>query len=86
LRPALPILTFWWSALPIAPTVARHSTRTIRISPEGRRIGGEVALLRHELDRRAGRAAELAAAARLELHVVDHRADRHVGQRRALPA
>ena len=37
LRPALPILTFWWSALPIVPTVARHSARTMRISPEGRR-------------------------------------------------
>ena len=37
LRPALPILTFWWSVLPIVPTVARHSPRTIRISPEGSR-------------------------------------------------
>ena len=25
LRPALPTLTFWWSALPMTPTVARHS-------------------------------------------------------------
>ena len=37
LRPALPILTFWCSALPITPTVARHSARTRRISPDGRR-------------------------------------------------
>ena len=37
LRPALPTVTFWWSALPTTPTVARHSARTIRISPEGRR-------------------------------------------------
>src|ERR671929_182982 len=37
LRPALPTVTFWWSALPITPTVARHSARTIRISPDGRR-------------------------------------------------
>ncbi len=37
LRPALPTLTFWCSALPIVPTVALHSARTRRISPEGRR-------------------------------------------------
>ena len=37
LRPAFPIFTFWWSVLPIEPTVARHSARTIRISPDGSR-------------------------------------------------
>src|SRR3954463_5292994 len=42
---------------------------------------GHVAVLRHELHRRAGRARELAAAAGLQLDVVDDRADRHVLQR-----
>src|SRR5918998_1757849 len=37
LRPALPTVRFWWSELPTTPTVARHSARTTRISPEGRR-------------------------------------------------
>src|SRR3954453_18437970 len=36
LRPALPSFTFWWSALPMVPTVARHSARPMRISPDGR--------------------------------------------------
>src|SRR3954451_1614000 len=40
-----------------------------------------VALLRHELDAHAGRATELAAAARLELDVVHDGARRHVAQR-----
>src|SRR6188472_2649781 len=40
-----------------------------------------VAVLGHELDRRAGGAAELASAAGLQLHVVDDRADGHVAQR-----
>src|SRR5918911_4653094 len=35
LRPALPRLTFMWSALPIDPMVARHSDDTRRTSPEG---------------------------------------------------
>ena len=35
--PALPIVTFSWSALPIVPIVARQSAGTMRISPEGRR-------------------------------------------------
>src|SRR6185295_4772021 len=39
------------------------------------------ALLRHQLDAGAGGTAELAAAPRLELHVVDERADRHQRQR-----
>src|SRR4051812_22535102 len=34
-RPALPWLTFMWSALPMLPTVARHSELTRRISPDG---------------------------------------------------
>src|SRR4051794_2938420 len=42
---------------------------------------GHRALLGHELDAHAGGAAELGAAARLELDVVDERADRHRGQR-----
>ena len=37
LRPALPTFTFWCSALPTTPTVARQEARTRRISPEGRR-------------------------------------------------
>src|SRR3954451_14739797 len=40
-----------------------------------------VAVLGHELDADAGRAPELAAAAGVELDVVDDRADRHVAQR-----
>src|SRR5439155_4479432 len=42
---------------------------------------GHALLLGHELDRGARRAAELAAAAGLELDVVHHRADRHAGER-----
>src|SRR5690348_11956846 len=38
LRPALPRLMFMWSALPMAPMVARHSLDTRRTSPEGRVI------------------------------------------------
>src|SRR4051812_39744432 len=36
-RPALPITIFWWSGLETAPIVARHSARTMRISPEAMR-------------------------------------------------
>src|SRR5262245_54631216 len=36
-RPALPIDSFIWSALDTAPTVAMHSARTRRVSPEFRR-------------------------------------------------
>jgi hypothetical protein len=53
----------------------------MRISPEGRRSVGVVALLGHELHAGAGRARELAAAAGLQLDVVHHGADRHVAQR-----
>src|SRR5947209_11338044 len=35
LRPALPRLTFMWSALPMEPIVARQSALTRRTSPEG---------------------------------------------------
>src|SRR3954463_10228313 len=35
LRPALPRLTFMWSALPMVPIVARHSALTRRTSPDG---------------------------------------------------
>src|SRR5919198_5784291 len=35
LRPALPRLTFMWSALPIVPIVARQFALTRRISPDG---------------------------------------------------
>src|SRR5436309_5130851 len=35
LRPALPRLTFMWSALPMLPIVARHSELTRRTSPDG---------------------------------------------------
>src|SRR4051812_28281913 len=80
LRPALPILTFWWSALPIVPTVARHSAdqaHLARRQAERR----HVAVLGHELNADAGRAPELAAAAGVQLDVVDDRADRHVAQR-----
>src|SRR5215471_4256191 len=35
LRPALPRLTFIWSALPRTPIVARQFALTRRISPEG---------------------------------------------------
>src|SRR4051794_31633568 len=45
---------------------------------------GHALVLRHELDRGAGGAAELAAAPGLELDVVDHGADRHVRQRQAV--
>src|SRR5918996_1836235 len=38
LLPALPPETFSWSTLPTWPMVARHVSRTRRISPEGRRI------------------------------------------------
>src|SRR4051794_20473415 len=48
-----------------------------RRQPERR----HVAVLGHELDADAGRAAQLAAAASVQLDVVDDRADRHVAQR-----
>src|SRR5437762_280022 len=35
LRPALPMLMFMWSALPIAPMVARQLAETRRTSPDG---------------------------------------------------
>src|SRR5260370_17429463 len=35
LRPAFPTVTFSWSVLPSWPMVAMHSTRTLRVSPEG---------------------------------------------------
>src|SRR5881296_3501950 len=35
LRPALPRLMFMWSALPIAPIVARHLAFMRRTSPDG---------------------------------------------------
>src|SRR5436190_21069343 len=38
LRPALPRLTFMWSALPSDPIVARQSALTRRTSPEGKVI------------------------------------------------
>src|SRR3954462_3167115 len=37
LRPALPPVMFWWSTFPTWPTVARQSSGTRRISPDGRR-------------------------------------------------
>src|SRR5512142_1155266 len=37
LRPALPILIVFHSALPTWPMVALHSTLTYRVSPEGKR-------------------------------------------------
>src|SRR5438876_11265576 len=35
-RPALPMLIFIWSELPIEPMVARHSALTRRTSPDGK--------------------------------------------------
>ena len=66
LRPALPILTFWWSALPIVP-IGRAALR----ADHAHLAGGQaqrrhVALLRHELDRRrrpSGRAGRRGRAA-----------------------
>src|SRR5712671_7981430 len=37
LRPALPMTMFCWSGFETAPTVARHSPRTMRTSPEDKR-------------------------------------------------
>src|SRR5271163_3094608 len=34
-RPALPQVTFSWSVLPTCPIVARQSSSTLRVSPEG---------------------------------------------------
>ena len=61
------------------PMVARHFTGTIRISRKAQ--GGVGALLGHELDRGAGRATQLAAAARARLHVVDRGAGGDAAQR-----
>src|SRR4051812_47860257 len=60
--------------------VHRHHPHLAR----GQAQGGPLALLRHELDRGAGGAAELAAAAGRELDVVDHGARRDVAQRQAV--
>src|SRR5947209_17856718 len=43
LRPALPRLMFMWSALPMAPMVARHRELTRRTSPEGSVICAQLA-------------------------------------------
>ncbi len=81
LRPALPILTFWCSALPIAPTVARHSARTMRISPEGRRrVAMSPSLAISWIEVPAER-RHLTAAPGLELDVVDDRTGRHARKR-----
>ncbi len=45
--------------------------------------GDHLALFGDQLDRGAGRAAELAALAGLQLYVVDDRADRHLAEREA---
>ena len=37
-RPALPVASLRWSGLETAPTVAMHSARTRRVSPELRRM------------------------------------------------
>src|ERR1700751_3327917 len=42
LRPALPRLTFMWSALPITPMVARPSALRRRTSPEGKVIWAQL--------------------------------------------
>ena len=79
LCPALPTFTFWRSASPIVPTVARHSARTSRISPEGGRSVPSSPSLPPAVPRpRPTR--QRAAAAGLQLDVVDHRADRHPRQ------
>ena len=79
LRPALPTVTFWWSAFPTWPIVARQTSGTRRTS------GREARPPRARPWQRAGcpslRSAHLAAAAGLELDVVDERARRDVGER-----
>src|SRR5215218_932790 len=79
LRPALPTVTFWWSALPTTPTVARQSARTMRISPEGRRsVAMSPSLAISWMLEPAERASW---PPRPELDVVHERADGHRGQR-----
>ena len=60
-----------------AAAVDRHAPHLGRRQPQRR----EHAFLRDQLDRRAGAAAHLGAAARLQLHVVHRGADRDVAQR-----
>jgi hypothetical protein len=80
LRPALPPVTLPWSTLPTCPTVARQVSSTAHLARREtqRRVA---AVLRDELDRRAGRARHLAALARLQLDVVHERAGRDVLER-----
>ena len=81
LRPALPLEMFSWSTLPTWPTVARQTSGTRRISPDGRRSTAYVSSLPTSWmpDARAPR--ELTAAAGLQLDVVDDGAGRDVRER-----
>ena len=72
------------SALPTSPIGAAAVDRHAAHLGAGQAQGGEVALLGHELDAGAGAAGHLAAAAGLELDVVDGGADRDVAQRQGV--
>ena len=81
LRPALPIETFSWSMLPTCAD--RREALHVDLANLARRHldRGVVAFLGHQLHRRSGAARDLAALARLQLHVVQQRAERDVLQR-----
>ena len=84
LRPALPSTMFMWSALPIAPIVARHAAGTRRISPLGRLIWAQPASRAASVALGPGRAAKRRPAARLHLDAVDAHAQRDRRQRQAV--
>ena len=84
LRPALPRLMFMWSALPIVPIVARHSIGTRRTSPDGSVICAQSPSRAVSVALHPAHAADLAAAARLHLDVVDRHAQRDLPQRQAV--
>ena len=71
LRPALPTTIASWSALPIAPIVARQADGMRRISPLGRLIWAQSASRAARVALDAGRATQPAAATGLQFDVVD---------------
>ena len=81
LRPALPTVMFWWSALPTTPMVARQSARTWRISPEGRRSVAMPPSLAISWMPMPAERPSWPPRPGLQLDVVDDGADRDAAQR-----
>src|SRR5690242_4039303 len=81
-RPALPIEMFSCSRLPTWPTVARHSMRTRRCSPDGSFTSAYSPSF--AINCAAGAPHHLPALPGAQLDVVDHRAEGDRAQRQAV--